>query len=54
MSLAQGSDENGTPTHAYTVTNSQLTYFDYLVNPGLSIGHFTSLVYLLRRDHIIA
>lgn len=51
MPLAQGSDENGTfsvTSHAYTVTNSQPTYFDYTASSGAKIGNFVNLVYQLR------
>lgn len=53
MSLAQGSDENGTfsvTSHAYTETNSLLTYFDYTATPSVKVGNFINLVYHLHRD----
>jgi hypothetical protein len=53
MSVVQGSDENGTfsaTSHAYAVTNSQLTYFDYTATPGLKVGNLINLVYQLHRD----
>lgn len=53
MSLAQGSDENGTfsvTSHAYTETNSLLTYFDYITTPSVKVGNFINLIYQLHRD----
>lgn len=53
MSLARGSDENGTFTvtsHTYTETNSLLTYFDYPASPSVRVGNFINLVYQLNRN----
>ena len=53
MSLAAGSDENGTfsaALHGFILSNSTLMYFDYNACPGLKVGHCINLIRTKHRD----
>lgn len=54
MTLAQGSDDNGTlfvTRHNYTVTNSQLHYFDFTTMSNITVGHIMGLIYQRGRQN---